>query len=117
MGKPENLTVPEGEEATIASANRNAKTIKQKISQLISEGTSFPPLTEINRLSSLSDPSGVLKDPARATAKAKVAELTDLLTELESACAHLAGLILSLGKGLNNKEALDAAFSEVKASC
>ena len=61
MEKLENLTVPEGEEATIAAANRDAKTIKQKISLLISDVTSFPALTEINRLSSLSDPSGVFK--------------------------------------------------------
>ena len=117
MVRPENLMVPEGEENVIAAANRAMKTVKQKISILVSDGTSFPALTEINRLSALPDPNGVFKDFARATAKAKVSELTDLLTELESSCANLAALILTPGEGLNNKETLDEVVNDINTSC
>ena len=101
MGRPENLTVPEGEESSIATANVKARTLKQKISLLV------------NRLNGLPDSTGVYKGLARATAKAKVTELTDLLIELESTYAHFAARVLSLGEGLNNKEVLDAAVEEV----
>ena len=96
--KPESLTVPDGQEAVIANANRATKTAKQKISILINDGITFPAWTEIQRLLALPDPGGVYQDLARATAKAKMAELTELLTQLESSCAHLAALILSLGE-------------------
>ena len=49
MVRPENLTVPEGEENAITAANRATKTVKQKISLLVSDGVTFPALTEINR--------------------------------------------------------------------
>ena len=60
----------------MAAANRATKTIKQKLSILVNDGTSSPALAEINRLLALPDPNGVFKDLVRATSKAKVAELT-----------------------------------------
>ena len=80
MGRPENLTVPDGEESSILSASREAKTLKQKISLLVNDGSTFPVIVEINRLLALPDPNGVFKELVRATAKAKIAELTDHLT-------------------------------------
>ena len=115
--KPESLTVPEGEENVIAAANRATKTVKQKISLLVNDGTTFPAWTEIQRLLALPDPGRVYQDLARATAKAKMAELTDLVTQLESSCAHLAALILSLGEDLNNQETLDAVVLDITTSC
>ena len=56
--KPESLTVPEGEEAVIAAANRATKTAKQKISLLINDGITFPAWTEIQRLLALPDTGG-----------------------------------------------------------
>ena len=117
MVRLENLIVPEGEETVIAAANRATKTVKQKISILVSDGSSFPALTEINKLLALPDPNRVFKDLARSTAKVKVSELTDLLAELESSCANLATLILSLGEGINNKETLDDVVNDINTSC
>ena len=117
MVRPENLIVPEGKENVIAAANRETRTVKQKISLLVSDGSSFPALTEIHRLLALPDPNRVFQDLATATAKAKISELTDLLTELESSCANLAALILALGEGLNNKETLDEVVNDINTSC
>ena len=116
MGRPENLTVPQGKEPSIANANSKAVTLKKKISLLVKDGTTFPALVEIKRLLALPNPMGIYKELARATAKAKISELSDFLVELENACAHLATLVLSLGEGLNEKEALDAGVEEVNFS-
>ena len=112
----DSLNVPDGQETVIAAATRDAKTFKQKISLLVNDGTTFPALTEIQRLMALPDPGGVYQDLARATAKAKVAELTELLTQLESAGAHLAALVLAQGEDLNNQEALDAVVLDITTS-
>ena len=115
MVKPESLIVPEGEENVIAAANCNTKAIQQKISILVGNGSSFPALNEINRLLDL--PDRVYHNLARAMAKAKVSELTDLLAELESFCANLAVTILALSEGLNNQEMLDEVVSDISTSC
>ena len=116
MGRPENLTVPQGEEPTIANANSKAVTLKKKVFLLVKDGITFPTLVEIKQLQALSDPMGIYKELARATAKAKISKFSDLLVELESACAHLAALVLSLGEGLNEKESLDAAVKKVNSA-
>ena len=60
---------------------------------------------------------GVYKDCARVMAKAKITEIQELLHELDKAGMELSAFTLSLGDGLNSKEALDAAVEEVTTSC
>ena len=77
MGRPENLTVPQGEESSISQASLKAKTIKTRISVMVKDGKSFPALQEVNRLVAQSDPNltGVFKELAKVTAKAKITEI------------------------------------------
>ena len=66
-----------------------------------------------------SDPNltGVYKELAKVTAKAKITEIQELLHELDSAGEHLSALTLSLGDSLNTKESLEATVEEVTTSC
>ena len=65
MARAEALKVPAGEEETIAASNREVTKLKQQVSFLVKDGTSFPALQEKQRLQALRDPNGVFKDLAR----------------------------------------------------
>ena len=84
MGRPENLTVPQGEVSSITNASLKAKTLKTKISLLVKDGKTFPALQEVNRLLTQSDPNltGVYKELAKVMAKAKIKNLPSSLLSL-----------------------------------
>ena len=116
MTSTKDLHVPEGEEETISTANREVTKLKQQITFLIKDGSQFPALTEIQRLLAMSDPTGVFKDLARAQARAKIEEVTRVMAEMEATCSNLAATVVSLGEGLNEKSDLDAAVAEIRST-
>ena len=86
MASAKDLHVPEGEKETIIAANREVSKLKQQITFLIKDGNQFPALTEIQRLLTMADPSGVFKDLARAQAHVKIEEVTRIMAEMEATC-------------------------------
>ena len=111
------LKVPAGQETALADANRETKTLKVKITTLVNDGAVFPTLTEVNKLLATPDPTGVYRELACTTARAKSVELTQLLTHLESSAAHLVALVHSLGDELNTEDTLQAVAKDVTTSC
>ena len=111
------VKVPAGQETVLADAHRETKTLKIKITGLVNDGAVFSTLTEVNRLLAMPDPTGVYKELACHTARAKSVELTSLLTHLESAAAHLVALVHSLGDELNTEDTLNAVAKDVTTSC
>ena len=111
------LKVPAGKESVLADANREARTLKHKITGLVNDGVTFSTLTEVQRLLAMPDPGGVYQQLACATVSAKATELTSLLTQLESAGAHLAALVHTLGEDLNPEDTLKAVALDVTTSC
>ena len=101
--KVESYKVPPGEEETLALANREVTKIKQKLTYTVKDGRQFPALQEIVDLQALPDPNNVFQDLARAQARVKVEEVSKLTADLEAACANLAALVMTLGKGLNSE--------------
>ena len=105
-----------------ARANKDAKNrvqnVKTKITVLVSEGQDFPALKEIKANMETTDPasSAVFKEYARATAKAKVAEVQGLLGKLESACTNMKAVTLSLGDEHNTQALLTAATTDIDGS-
>ena len=99
----ESFKVPPGEEETLKLANNEVSKIKKKLTYTVKDGHQFPALQEIVDLQALPDQNNVFKDLARAQARVKVDEVSKLTADLEAACANLAALVMTLGKGLNSE--------------
>ena len=112
--KVENYKVPPGEEETLSLANREVTKIKQKLTYIVKDGRQFPALQEIVDLQALPDPNRVFQDLARAQARVKVDEVSKLTADLEAACANLAALVMTLGKGLNSEEDIKLVVTEIE---
>ena len=110
----ESYKVPPGEEETLALANREVTKIKQKLTYTVKDGRQFPALQEIVDLQALPDPNRVFQDLARAQARVKVDEVSKLTADLEAACANLAALVMTLGKGLNSEEDIKLVVTEIE---
>ena len=113
MARPDSLVVPEDQQSTLAAANRDSMTLKQKLHFLVRNGETFPALAEIDRLLTIPDSTGAYRELVKTTSQAKVVELTGLLAQLESSCTAYAEMVLSLGAALNSQEVLDGAVSDL----
>ena len=98
----------------ISIANREVTKLKQQITYLVKDGRQFPALQEIERLQSLHDPNGVFQDLARAQARVKVDEISKLTADLEAACANLAAIVMTLGKGLNSEDEIETVVGDIQ---
>ena len=112
---PPNISVAQGDKQKIKDANQHVKNIKTKITVLVQDGKDFPSLQEIKTNMELADPalSQVFKEYGRANAKAKVAEVQGLLTELEASCNNFKALTMSLGGDHNDKEVIQSAVADI----
>ena len=75
---PSSLAVPPGEEKRITDANQRVKNVKTR---MVKDGKTFPALQDITKSMAQPDPAlgQVYKDLAKANAKAKIAEIHELL--------------------------------------
>ena len=115
---PPNIKVATGKGQELKDASQRVKNAKTKITVLIADGSDFQALQEIKASMEVTDPasSQVFKDYGRATARAKLAEVQGLLTELEAACNNFKAETISLGSDHNTKELVDSAVTDIESS-